>query len=112
MTGELHPLTRFGVTHTDRVRVSPIEGCAWKCHFCDLPYEFAYRKKEGRREYVRVSLEPGPDGVQVARKHPQDGAGVLTSLTRTDGLVELAEDMTRIEEGTIVPFLAYALLIG
>lgn len=73
---------------------------------------FAYRKKEGRREYVRVSLEPGPDGVQVARKYPQDGAGVLTSLTRTDGLVELAEDMTQIEEGTIVPFLAYALLIG
>jgi molybdopterin molybdotransferase len=73
---------------------------------------FAYRKKEGRREYVRVSLEPGPDGVQIARKHPQDGAGVLTSLTRTNGLVELAEDMTRIEEGTIVPFLAYALLIG
>ena len=73
---------------------------------------FSYRKKEGRREYVRVSLEPGPDGVQIARKHPQDGAGVLTSLTRTDGLVELAEDMTRIEEGTIVPFLAYALLIG
>ncbi len=73
---------------------------------------FAYRKKEGRREYVRVSLEPGPDGVQVARKHPQDGAGVLTSLTRTDGLVELAEDMTRIEEGTLVPFLAYSLLIG
>ncbi|MFC5504402.1 MULTISPECIES: gephyrin-like molybdotransferase Glp [Hyphomicrobiales] len=73
---------------------------------------FAYRKKEGRREYVRVSLEPGPDGVQIARKHPQDGAGVLTSLTRTDGLVELEEDMTRIEEGTIVPFLAYALLIG
>ncbi|MET3893565.1 molybdopterin molybdotransferase [Bosea sp. OAE506] len=73
---------------------------------------FAYRKKEGRREYVRVSLEPGPDGVQVARKHPQDGAGVLTSLTRTDGLVELAEDMTRIEEGTLVPFLGYSLLIG
>ncbi len=73
---------------------------------------FAYRKKEGRREYVRVSLKPGPDGVQIARKHPQDGAGVLTSLTRTDGLVELEEDMTRIEEGTIVPFLAYALLIG
>lgn len=73
---------------------------------------FAYRKKEGRREYVRVSLEPGPDGVRMARKHPQDGAGVLTSLTRTDGLVELAEDMTRIEEGTLVPFLAYGLLIG
>lgn len=73
---------------------------------------FPYRKKEGRREYVRVSLEPGPDGMMIARKHPQDGAGVLTSLTRTDGLVELAEDTTRIAEGTVVPFLAYGLLFG
>jgi molybdopterin molybdotransferase len=73
---------------------------------------FPYRKKEGRREYVRVSLEPAADGVMIARKHPQDGAGVLTSLTRTDGLVELAEDLTVIREGTIVPFLAYGLLVG
>lgn len=72
---------------------------------------FGYRKKEGRREYVRVSLEAG-DGGMVARKHPQDGAGVLTSLTRTDGLVELAEDLTVIAEGTVVPFLAYELLVG
>jgi len=73
---------------------------------------FAYRKKEGRREYVRVSLAPAADGVMVARKHPQDGAGVLTSLTRTDGLVELAEDLTAIPEGTVVPFLDYGLLVG
>lgn len=73
---------------------------------------FSYRKKEGRREYVRVSLEQASDGVMVARKHPQDGAGVLTSLTRTDGLVELAEDLTVIAEGTHVPFLAYGLLVG
>ncbi len=73
---------------------------------------FPYRKKEGRREYVRVSLEPGADGIMIARKHLQDGAGVLTSLTRTDGLVELAEDTTKIAEGTVVPFLAYGLLFG
>lgn len=73
---------------------------------------FAYRKKLGRREYVRVSLAPGSDGVLVAGKHPQDGAGVMTSLTRTDGLVELAEDLTKIEAGMVVPFLAYDLLIG
>ncbi|MCZ8041515.1 MAG: molybdopterin molybdotransferase MoeA [Beijerinckiaceae bacterium] len=73
---------------------------------------FPYRKKEGRREYVRVSLEPGADGIMIARKHPQDGAGVLTSLTRTDGLVELAEDTTKIAEGMVVPFLAYGLLFG
>lgn len=73
---------------------------------------FAYRKKQGRREYVRVSLQPAADGVMIARKHPQDGAGVLTSLTRTDGLVELSEDLTAIAEGTVVPFLAYGLLVG
>jgi hypothetical protein len=43
--GSDQPYTNYGVTHTDRVRVSPIGGCAWKCHFCDLPYEFSYRKK-------------------------------------------------------------------
>jgi hypothetical protein len=45
------------VTHTDRVRVSPISGCAWKCKFCDLPYEFAYRKKHADNllEVIRVA---------------------------------------------------------
>ncbi|MDQ8043087.1 MAG: hypothetical protein AAGC46_00355 [Solirubrobacteraceae bacterium] len=45
LDGTEQPNSNYGVTHTDRVRVSPIAGCAWKCHFCDLPFEFAYRKK-------------------------------------------------------------------
>jgi len=36
----------MAVTHTDRVRISPIEGCAFRCKFCDLPYRFKYRKKD------------------------------------------------------------------
>jgi molybdopterin molybdotransferase len=71
---------------------------------------FAYRKKKGRREYVRVALKPGPDGVVDAVKHAQDGAGVITSLTETDGLVELAEDLTAVEPGAMVGFLSYAAL--
>lgn len=39
------PYTNLGVTHTDRIRISPIEGCGWVCTFCDLPYDFKYRKK-------------------------------------------------------------------
>jgi hypothetical protein len=34
------------VTHTDRARISPIEGCAIACQFCNLPYEYSYRKKQ------------------------------------------------------------------
>ncbi len=70
---------------------------------------FAYRKKEGRREYVRVSLVAGQGGVE-ARKHPREGAGILTSLTESDGLVELPETVTRVEPGDTVGFLPYALL--
>ena len=36
----------------------------------------------------------------VATKHPQDGAGVISSLTATDGLAELADDVTEIAPGT------------
>jgi len=73
---------------------------------------FAYRKKKDRREYVRVALRRGSDGEIEAVKHPQDGAGVLTSLTETDGLLEFPEDVTAIEPGARVGFLSYAALIG
>ena len=73
---------------------------------------FSYRKKKGRREYVRVALRRTAGGGVEAVKHPQEGAGVLTSLTETDGLAELADDTTSIEPGAIVGFLSYASLIG
>jgi molybdopterin molybdotransferase len=73
---------------------------------------FAYKKKKDRREYVRVALRRAADGEIEAVKHPQDGAGILTSLTETDGLLELPEDVTRIEAGASVGFLSYAALIG
>jgi molybdopterin molybdotransferase len=73
---------------------------------------FAYKKKTGRREYVRVALRSGPDGIIEAVKHPQEGAGVITSLTETDGLAELSEDTTTVEPGSTVGFLSYATLMG
>lgn len=73
---------------------------------------FGYRKKKGRREYVRVALKRADDGVIEAVKYGQEGAGIITSLTETDGLVELSEDTTDIAPGTIVGFLPYAVLTG
>jgi molybdopterin molybdotransferase len=69
--------------------------------------EFAYKKKSGRREWVRCRLVPGPDGEMAARKFPREGAGILTSLVESDGLVELPEEMTRLEPGTMVDFLPF-----
>ena len=73
---------------------------------------FSYKKRKGRREYVRVALRSGADGTLDAVKYPQDGAGVLTSLTETDGLAELGEDVTNVEPGAMVGFLPYTSLLG
>jgi molybdopterin molybdotransferase len=73
---------------------------------------FAYRKKLGRREYVRVTLARAADGTLEAKKFPQDGAGVITSLTQTDGLVELPEQTTEVAAGATIGFLPYVALIG
>ena len=73
---------------------------------------FGYRKKPGRREYVRVKLARAADGAVEAVKHAQEGAGIITSLTETDGLVELSEETTTVEPGASVGFLSYAALAG
>jgi molybdopterin molybdotransferase len=73
---------------------------------------FSYRKKKGRREYVRVTLQRGADGSIEASKYPRDGAGILSSLTESAGLVELDEETTRVEPGQQVGFLPHASLIG
>lgn len=71
-----------------------------------VPADFAYRKREGRREYLRVSL--AEDGGRIfARKHPREGAGMITSLTETDGFAVLSEDLTEVAPGDPLPYLPY-----
>jgi molybdopterin molybdotransferase len=72
--------------------------------------DFAYKKKTGRREYVRVSLQTGA-GLPKLRRYPKEGAGMLTSLTETDGLAELSEEATRLEPGAEIAFVPYSELI-
>jgi molybdopterin molybdotransferase len=73
---------------------------------------FKYRKKKDRREYVRVFAKRNGDGILEVTKYPREGAGLLSSLTETDGFAELAEDVTNIEPGDTVGFLAYGGLVG
>jgi len=68
--------------------------------------DFAYRKKVGRREYVRVSLAFGVD-LPVARRYPREGAGLLTSLTESDAFAELPEEVTGVAPGDRVQVLPF-----
>jgi molybdopterin molybdotransferase len=72
--------------------------------------QFSYRKKPARREYVRVHLRAAADGLEAV-KFSREGAGLLSSLVDTDGVVELAEGTTRVEPGQLVDCFTYASLL-
>jgi molybdopterin molybdotransferase len=98
--------------HVVRPTVLALAG-ATQQHPIPMPVRaaFSYKKKIARREYVRVHLRKGEDGVLEAVKFPREGAGLLSSLVNTDGLVELGEAITQVEPGQTVGFLSYASLM-
>ncbi|MBT3237801.1 MAG: molybdopterin molybdotransferase MoeA [Rhodospirillaceae bacterium] len=76
-------------------------------HLFGVTAAFTHKKKSGRREWVRCRLEVADDGTLKAVKHPSGGAGVLSSMVFSDGLVELPEDQTDVKEGEQVQFLPF-----
>ncbi len=75
--------------------------------FFRVPAAFAYQKKQGRREWVRAKLSIAGDGQLQAEKFSRSGAGILTSMVASDGLVELSEELTSVEAGNMVDFLPF-----
>jgi molybdopterin molybdotransferase len=72
---------------------------------------FDYKKKPNRTEYVRARLVRGEDGNWVAEKFARDGAGILTSMVDSDGLVEIGDGIAKLEPGAMVDFLPFAEVI-
>lgn len=68
---------------------------------------FIYRKKPGRREYLRVSLKRA-EGAFVAIKYPHDGSANLSSIVGSDGLAALDEDTRDLAVGSVVDFIPFA----
>jgi len=72
---------------------------------------FAAKKRVGRREWLRATIRRTPDGRAVADRFPRDGSGILTSMTESDGLVELPEELDCVREGDAVDFLPFSELL-
>jgi molybdopterin molybdotransferase len=72
---------------------------------------FGYRKKPGRREYLRATLQRDEDTI-VAVKFPKDGAGILSSIVQSEGLVVLDEVTSDLAAGATVDFLPFSEVIG
>ncbi|HIJ62665.1 MAG TPA: molybdopterin molybdotransferase MoeA, partial [Rhodospirillaceae bacterium] len=66
---------------------------------------FDFKKKPGRREWLRGWL----DGETVQR-FPNEGSGILSSMTTATGLIDLPEDLALISAGDPLRFVPFAEL--
>ncbi len=70
--------------------------------------DFDYKKKQGRREWLRATLTTDKAGELRVHKFAQSGAGILSSTVLTDGLVELAEETAGVTSGELVDFIPFS----
>jgi molybdopterin molybdotransferase len=75
---------------------------------------FAFKKRPGRREWLRARLSaaPGPDGLPLAERFPNEGSGILTSMAWATGLLDLPEETAGVAEGDLVDFVPFDALLG
>ena len=60
-------------------------------------------KKTKRLEWLRVSKKLIKDQY-VLLKHPKQGSGMITSISYSDGVVEIPEDVSVISKGDVFDF--------
>lgn len=68
---------------------------------------FSYKKKKNRREWLRVTRQQDGAGGYELIKYPHEGAGVLSSVCFSDGVIELGEDTTGVNVGDRVNFMSF-----
>lgn len=73
---------------------------------------FSFKKKPGRREWLRGLLVPAADGTLAVDRFPSEGSGILTSMVAAQGLIELAEDQGNVQPGDTVTFLPFGEVLG
>lgn len=71
-----------------------------------LPLASGYKKKAGRLEFLRATLEDGPEGAMV-RPLGNQASGALTSLAWCDALALIPADAEVVEAGTKVEVLRF-----
>ncbi|MCR9213817.1 MAG: molybdopterin molybdotransferase MoeA [Proteobacteria bacterium] len=76
-----------------------------------VPAAFSFIKKPGRTEWLRGRYDPKADGSGTVEKFHTEGSGILTSTIWANGLIELGDDVAKIEEGDPVTFLPFSELM-
>ena len=72
-----------------------------------LPSGFAHEKKIGRTEFLRCKILT-KDNVSKIYLNGKKGAGVISSLTGADGLVEIPDEVKTVKENQLLKFLPFS----
>ncbi len=79
--------------------------------FFQVKSGFNFKKKSGRREWLRAHLERDENGDVTALKYAVDGSGIISSMVESDGLVELPEACEIVKRGDLIDFLPFSEVI-
>lgn len=67
---------------------------------------FSMKSKPDRLEWLRGTLSE-QNGDLIADRYPRQGSGIIHSLTDSDGLIEIPEDMTTVTKGDRLGFISF-----
>ena len=70
------------------------------------PSGFEHRKRKGRAEYLRAKIISKDNG-DFLKIHGRKGAGVISSLTGADGIVEIPMDYETVKVGELLKFYPF-----
>ena len=76
-----------------------------------IPVNFNMKKKVGRTEWIRGYLKE-KKSIQFVEKFETSGSGIISSISQTDGIIEVEENKGFIEKGSMLKFYKYEELLN
>ncbi len=71
-----------------------------------LPCDFNLKKKKGRTEWLRGSIIK-KNGSYFLKRFPSTGSGIISSISKSEGIIELEKKKEYIKKGSILKFFRY-----
>ena len=69
---------------------------------------FHIKRNPGRKEWIRVRLVESENGISYTKIYPNNGSGIISSMTWATGLVELSESCREVHPGEVVTYLPFS----
>ena len=71
--------------------------------------DFSMKKKTQRMEWLRI-IKKTINNKDIALRYPKQGSGMISSVSYSDGIIEIDEDISEIKKGDIFDFYNFETL--